>query len=650
MYRTLLIAVAILLAATMVFAQNGAICLFADPGGTDCNLTDDSPGLLEIYVVHMLSAGAMASQFWAPQPSCMVGATYVGDYSPFSVVIGNSQEGMAIGYGSCFASPIYLAKISYQTSGSTEDDCAYRVMPDPGLSSIEVVDCNSNLSFAGGGKIYLNSTLGCVCEEITPPDLVVSPSSLHFGMSWNLLTFDIMNAGEEVLNWTVADDQAWMTATPHMGTNDATIVVEINRDGLPPADYSGTVSVLSNGGDENVFVTMQVRSNLSVHPTTLDFGSHAVQHAFTIENTGSGVMTWSTHTPDSWISMNPMSGTNDAIVYVTVDRTGLNAGAYTGHVYVNSDGGNATVTVLMNVGPVLSVTPTFLDFGYYGVQEFFEIENDGNGTLSWSVTPNESWILANPLSGENDAAVYVTVNRDGLPNGHHEGTIDVASNGGSDVVTVAVDVGPNLVVTPTSLLFSGTTTEQTFLIRNTGAGTLDWTVSPDSSWMTAHPSSGSDDALITVTAYRCGFEPGAIRNGSIAVTSNGGDENVSVTAHWMQRVAAVPDYLEFEREGTKTRSFDVQTPCAVAEPEHWTVTADSAWISVAPPVGSGEQPVNVTVSWPSWLGDGQETFGKVYVTTEDGLDTAEVTIRVYDFIQVPTEKETWGSVKSKFKK
>jgi hypothetical protein len=90
---------------------------------------------------------------------------------------------------------------------------------------------------------------------------------------------------------------------------------------------------------------------LVVSPKTLNFGNMLSTMTFQISNGGSGTLTWSiTETPDkSWLtSFTPASGTGNATVTVTVDRSLLTSNSDTGTLSVTSNGGNQTITVLIS--------------------------------------------------------------------------------------------------------------------------------------------------------------------------------------------------------------------------------------------------------------------------------------------------------------
>ncbi len=169
MKKAALLTIAMLCVASLVFAQGGSIGVFGDPGGTDCNIIDAAPALLSVYVVHVNVPGATASQFAAPAPACMASASYLSDGSVFPVTIGNSQTGVAIGYGACYAGPVHILTINFFGSGLTTACCYYEVVPDPLVASgqIEVVDCVENLLFATGGIGIVNADGTCFCDVPT---------------------------------------------------------------------------------------------------------------------------------------------------------------------------------------------------------------------------------------------------------------------------------------------------------------------------------------------------------------------------------------------------------------------------------------------------------------------------------------------------
>ena len=157
---------------TMKVASNqgpgGTIGVFSDPQASGCNFFDQTTGLMTVYIVHVLTAGATASQFAAPMPSCMTGATYLGDSSPFLVVIGSSQTGVSVGYGSCLSGPIHVLSVQYFVLGLSQTCCVYPVVPDPSSmwGTIDVVDCSFRYTRGAGAHAIVNPDATCQCGSI----------------------------------------------------------------------------------------------------------------------------------------------------------------------------------------------------------------------------------------------------------------------------------------------------------------------------------------------------------------------------------------------------------------------------------------------------------------------------------------------------
>jgi hypothetical protein len=165
-----IVLVLIAFAAGPVFGQAGYIGIYGDNQGmTPCGLRDQTPGLTPYYIVHTNTPGATASRFWAPKPWCSM-AQYLADTAVFPVTVGNSQTGVAIGYGSCRQGPIHVLTINFFTQGLTPSCCCYFIYGDPRTSGqVEVVDCAEHLLYATGSRGVINSTIACDCPACTSP-------------------------------------------------------------------------------------------------------------------------------------------------------------------------------------------------------------------------------------------------------------------------------------------------------------------------------------------------------------------------------------------------------------------------------------------------------------------------------------------------
>lgn len=136
----------LIVAGVAIDAKSGSIGLYSGPAATDCGLPDNGPGLVAIYVVVTNSPGLTGVQFSAPLPDCWSGAAWISEMSPY-IPIGNSQDGVAIAFASCLATPIHVLTINVFASGLVTTCCPYHVLPDPHAASgeIEFIDCDFNV-------------------------------------------------------------------------------------------------------------------------------------------------------------------------------------------------------------------------------------------------------------------------------------------------------------------------------------------------------------------------------------------------------------------------------------------------------------------------------------------------------------------------
>ena len=185
----------------------------------------------------------------------------------------------------------------------------------------------------------------------------------------------------------------------------------------------------------------------------------------------------------------------------------------------------------------------------------FIVRNTGRGTLSWSETDNMSWLSVTPSSGSLGAedSQTITLNPDNCRvAGTTSGRIIVSSARETIHITVTRNCRaapepeqPNLHVSPTAITFDGVVGEvlanQTFIVRNTGRGTLSWSETDNMSWLSVTPSSGSlgaeDSQTITLNPDNC--RVAGTTSGRIIVSS--ARETIHITVTRNCRAAPEPE-------------------------------------------------------------------------------------------------------------
>lgn len=196
--------------------------------------------------------------------------------------------------------------------------------------------------------------------------------------------------------------------------------------------------------------------------------------------------------------------------------------------------------VLIPVKPVLEVSSHVLEFGKDNTTLSVDISNSGKGSLEWQVSEDISWLSAVPTSGKitsEKASVVFTVSRDGLENGSHSKSLVITSNGGSEtlVATLEVDV-LNLSVTPAELDFGTVESTLQLTLKNTGTGSIRYSVKTENSWCAPNKTSGTvtDTDYLNVVVSRGDLAAGKY-NSTVYISTNGGELTIPVKMEVVER-------------------------------------------------------------------------------------------------------------------
>ena len=146
-------------------------------------------------------------------------------------------------------------------NSSTEKSPHYTF--EPGNWNITLTVTNS---LGLSGKISKNITAGKPGEPI----LFITPNVLDFDGNETVLQFAIQNTGQETLNWQIFENSSWLTINKDAGINNDNVTVSVERSGLTVGNYSDSVRVTSNGGNDIVVVEMSVAVGDTIPPTNHD--------------------------------------------------------------------------------------------------------------------------------------------------------------------------------------------------------------------------------------------------------------------------------------------------------------------------------------------------------------------------------------------
>ena len=389
---------------------------------------------------------------------------------------------------------------------------------------------------------------------------------------------DLTGVTSAILTWTaasgpvagygvfIARNGAGFPSTPNftIATTSATVTGSYGDSLMVRvAAYTSSGTYGPASPDSDVIRFISPTPSIAVSATTLSASSQAGTNppsgSFTVRNATGGTLTYTVTDNQGWLSASPGTGTstgeNDPIT-VSYDTTGLPAGSYTGTLTV--DGGSGVTAKTVSVSLVVTAPPasaaialstsslaTSVTEGSSPGSQTFTIRNSGGGTLSYCVTDDQSWLSVSPAggtsTGESDT-VTITYAAASLAPGSYSAVV-TASASGATSRTIAVSLTVNAATAqPTIQLSTGAITAstalglnaspQTFTVRNSGGGTLSYSVNDDQSWLSVSPSigtsTGESDAIsvsFTTSSLASGTYTAAITASATGVAT----QSVAVT-------------------------------------------------------------------------------------------------------------------------
>lgn len=385
--------------------------------------------------------------------------------------------------------------------------------------------------------------------------LQVTPPTLDFGALSTTKTFTVKNNGEtgSTMSWSLENITVdWLLATPVSGNlgsgQSATVTLTIDR-----TKFTGNVSTVLNIIAETQSASVSIsastaQANLSVTPTSVDFGKTSNTKTIVVKNIGDegSLLNWSIPNPTvNWLIVSPASGSLQANatanVTLTIDRSMFDGDVSTTiHVMTGDQSVTVSVTASTAVYELL-VTPQTLDFGTVSTTKTFTVKNNGEAgsNMAWSLgNIGVDWLTATPMSGSlganQTATVTLTIDRTKFT-GDVSTSLQITAGTQSATVTVSASTPvPAMTVSPTAVDFGTVSTTKQITISNTGesGSVLNWTIAqPSVAWLAVSAQSGSTNAnnstTVTLTIDRNAFV--GVQSTSITITGAGNTVNVPIT-------------------------------------------------------------------------------------------------------------------------
>lgn len=328
-------------------------------------------------------------------------------------------------------------------------------------------------------------------------------------------------------------------------------------------------------------------------------------------------------------------------VTITARKTGYNDNSSTVSV---AEGKTVTADIaLTSIGPELEITPTAYNFDIDQNTTIVSIRNKtGIGTVTWNAVTGQTWLSVSPNGGtvttETDQ-LTITVNRDAVAFGNYSGVVSVTSDyGNKDINVQMIKSNPNapqLSVTPIILDFGTNQSSKSIFIKNTGTGSLNWSLTASDPWISASLANGSTasgfTSTVEISVNRNNLSPGSY-SGIISVSGGGLTQNVQVKHQILSSMIQAPTLAS---TGKTTNSINLA----------WTTVSAANFASfkifrsTSPGVTESSQQValinsgSTTTYTDNQLTSGTTYYYRVFVYNTEGLGSGSNEISV--ITQVP---------------
>lgn len=161
-YLEVVIGIWILLAAAPD-ARADFVVLFTDSAGVTCDMQDTSPGIQDIYILHIMSSSDGVRFRVEASPDMTM--TYLSEETYLPVLEGDTQSGITFCYGSCRHDYVVLAKLTYMRHGTSGLCSDIRVVPHPDSNAVELLLCNGSSVGGWGSRMVVNPDGSCVFTQ-----------------------------------------------------------------------------------------------------------------------------------------------------------------------------------------------------------------------------------------------------------------------------------------------------------------------------------------------------------------------------------------------------------------------------------------------------------------------------------------------------
>ena len=371
--------------------------------------------------------------------------------------------------------------------------------------------------------------------------------------------------------WTATSGASWLVvAAPGSGSSSAAVNVSFATEQLAQGDYASNVTVASTDGQSVVVpVTLHVIAPQFVidaggSPSfTAVNGAPIAPQAFVFElDNGTGVP-WALNSDAAWLSASATAGMTPASLTLSADPSvgALATGSHDATLTLTSSGvtSKAVPAHLQLLHPTLATAVPSITLGgtrgrdLASTQTVLVTLNTGANSYPVTMSSPPAWLSISPTQaviGQAGTTLTVGANAANVTAGSTSQAVVLTSTINGDTVTTPLTVNLNadqrrLLASTWGVGFAstptGTVLTRTLTIRDNFAGSLAWTATSDSAWLSASASGttgGASSLVLTANPASLPSETTSLASVTVATTTPGVSPATIRVALWKSATGA----------------------------------------------------------------------------------------------------------------
>lgn len=406
-------------------------------------------------------------------------------------------------------------------------------------------------------------------------------------------------------SWTISVPTGFAISRSTSGSGNATFNVYPTSYNSGTTNKTGTLTITGNDSQYVDVPLTQKALIMTLDPTTLSVSASGGSYSVSVGDPNN--YGWTISSNQSWCSVEPSSGTGNAIVAVGIGtNTSSSRSATITLASSTGDGTNLTCSVAQSAAQAITFSPSSVSFAGTGSEEVIGV----NGTFDWwEVTSWPNWCTCEMTTGQSNNPILIEA---GANTGSttRTGSIVVSVDGTDYTISVSQEpVSTVIPVTGVSI------SPSTLSLVAGNSSTLTANVTPSNATDKSVTWSSSNTSVASVNEYGVVSAVGA---GSVTITATSNYDSTKTGSCTLTVAAATltvsPTTMSFtSRQGTSANGKDL------------TITANGGWnMSLS---GSGF----TTNQGTSYSGSGNAVIS-VYPTTLNNSSSsrsATITVTAY---------------------